>query len=119
MRRLQTVLGLISPTSPPHVSGNFLPFLLIGISNLTFFPIPIHRSVSIHCALKSKSEAIDFVATPIPSICVCCNFRLKLKNQPWIEMASSLEAAGEPIPTSAVLMSASKHIAVRCRGVIV
>ncbi|KAM0000198.1 hypothetical protein Hdeb2414_s0439g00893951 [Helianthus debilis subsp. tardiflorus] len=33
-------------------------------------------------------------------------------------MASSLEAAGEPVPTSAVLMSASKHIAVRCRGVL-
>ncbi|CAH1427659.1 unnamed protein product [Lactuca virosa] len=31
-------------------------------------------------------------------------------------MASSIDAAGEPIPTSAVLMSASKHIATRCRG---
>lgn len=31
-------------------------------------------------------------------------------------MASAVDAIGEPIPTSAVLMSASKHIAGRCRG---
>ncbi|KAL7598157.1 NADH dehydrogenase [ubiquinone] 1 alpha subcomplex subunit 8-B-like [Lactuca sativa] len=31
-------------------------------------------------------------------------------------MASAVDAVGEPIPTSAVLMSASKHIAGRCRG---
>ncbi|MFS7993051.1 hypothetical protein Hanom_Chr12g01089531 [Helianthus anomalus] len=32
-------------------------------------------------------------------------------------MASSVEAAREPFSTSAVLMSASKHISVRCREV--
>ncbi|KAF5774165.1 putative NADH dehydrogenase [ubiquinone] (complex I), alpha subcomplex, subunit 8 [Helianthus annuus] len=31
-------------------------------------------------------------------------------------MASTVDAASEPVPTSAVLMSASKHIATRCRG---
>ncbi|XP_076935800.1 NADH dehydrogenase [ubiquinone] 1 alpha subcomplex subunit 8-B-like [Bidens hawaiensis] len=30
--------------------------------------------------------------------------------------SSSVEASGEPVPTSAVLMSASKHIAIGCRG---
>lgn len=30
--------------------------------------------------------------------------------------SSSVDAAGEPIPTSSVLMAASKHIAVRCRS---
>ncbi|XP_038906805.1 NADH dehydrogenase [ubiquinone] 1 alpha subcomplex subunit 8-B [Benincasa hispida] len=30
-------------------------------------------------------------------------------------MASAVDAAGDPIPTSAVLMSSSKHIANRCR----
>ncbi|XP_030517284.1 NADH dehydrogenase [ubiquinone] 1 alpha subcomplex subunit 8-B-like [Rhodamnia argentea] len=30
-------------------------------------------------------------------------------------MASHVDAAGEPIPTSAVLMASSKHIAARCR----
>ncbi|KAI6693153.1 hypothetical protein NL676_020863 [Syzygium grande] len=30
-------------------------------------------------------------------------------------MASPVDAAGEPIPTSAVLMASSKHIAARCR----
>ncbi|XP_030465795.1 NADH dehydrogenase [ubiquinone] 1 alpha subcomplex subunit 8-B [Syzygium oleosum] len=30
-------------------------------------------------------------------------------------MASPVDAAGEPIPTSAVLMASSKHIATRCR----
>ncbi|XP_072997917.1 NADH dehydrogenase [ubiquinone] 1 alpha subcomplex subunit 8-B-like [Typha latifolia] len=31
-------------------------------------------------------------------------------------MSSTVDASGEPIPTSAVLMAASKHIAVRCRA---
>ncbi|KAG1339049.1 NADH dehydrogenase [ubiquinone] 1 alpha subcomplex subunit 8-A [Cocos nucifera] len=31
-------------------------------------------------------------------------------------MSGTVDAAGEPIPTSAVLMAASKHIAVRCRA---
>eukprot|EP00262_Sarcandra_glabra_P005203 TRINITY_DN16555_c1_g1_i1.p1 TRINITY_DN16555_c1_g1~~TRINITY_DN16555_c1_g1_i1.p1 ORF type:complete len:108 (+),score=6.96 TRINITY_DN16555_c1_g1_i1:299-622(+) len=31
-------------------------------------------------------------------------------------MTSTIDAAGEPIPTSAVLMAASKHIAVKCRS---
>ncbi|XP_010937923.1 NADH dehydrogenase [ubiquinone] 1 alpha subcomplex subunit 8-B [Elaeis guineensis] len=31
-------------------------------------------------------------------------------------MSSTVDAAGEPIPTSAVLMAASKHIALRCRS---
>ncbi|XP_017698180.1 NADH dehydrogenase [ubiquinone] 1 alpha subcomplex subunit 8-B-like isoform X2 [Phoenix dactylifera] len=31
-------------------------------------------------------------------------------------MSSTVNAAGEPISTSAVLMAASKHIAVRCRS---
>ncbi|KAM0948080.1 putative NADH dehydrogenase [ubiquinone] (complex I), alpha subcomplex, subunit 8 [Dioscorea sansibarensis] len=30
--------------------------------------------------------------------------------------SSTVDAAGEPIPTSSVLMAASKHIAVRCRS---
>ncbi|XP_074343508.1 NADH dehydrogenase [ubiquinone] 1 alpha subcomplex subunit 8-B-like [Apium graveolens] len=30
-------------------------------------------------------------------------------------MASTVNAAGDPIPTSAVLMASSKHIASRCR----
>ncbi|KAJ0092195.1 hypothetical protein Patl1_25534 [Pistacia atlantica] len=30
-------------------------------------------------------------------------------------MASAVDAAGDPIPTSAVLMSASKHIGTRCQ----
>ncbi|KAM7485155.1 hypothetical protein LguiA_001164 [Lonicera macranthoides] len=31
-------------------------------------------------------------------------------------MASSVNEAGEPIPTSAVLMATSKHIATKCRN---
>ncbi|XP_078159549.1 NADH dehydrogenase [ubiquinone] 1 alpha subcomplex subunit 8-B-like [Carex rostrata] len=31
-------------------------------------------------------------------------------------MASTVDSTGEPIPTSSVLMAASKHIAVRCRS---
>ncbi|THU60119.1 hypothetical protein C4D60_Mb07t09260 [Musa balbisiana] len=31
-------------------------------------------------------------------------------------MSGSVDAAGEPIPTSAVLMAAAKHIATRCRA---
>ncbi|ERN10916.1 hypothetical protein AMTRI_Chr12g271870 [Amborella trichopoda] len=31
-------------------------------------------------------------------------------------MASAVDAVGEPIPTSAVLMAASKHIARKCRA---
>ncbi|KAJ0601904.1 putative NADH dehydrogenase [ubiquinone] (complex I), alpha subcomplex, subunit 8 [Helianthus annuus] len=31
-------------------------------------------------------------------------------------MATAVDAVGEPIPTSAVLISASKHIAGKCRG---
>ncbi|KAG1371531.1 putative NADH dehydrogenase [ubiquinone] 1 alpha subcomplex subunit 8-B [Cocos nucifera] len=31
-------------------------------------------------------------------------------------MSSTVDAAGKPIPTSAVLMAASKHIALRCRA---
>ncbi|KAJ3682853.1 hypothetical protein LUZ60_013080 [Juncus effusus] len=31
-------------------------------------------------------------------------------------MASAVDATGEPIPTSSVLMAASKHIAARCRA---
>ncbi|XP_073113391.1 NADH dehydrogenase [ubiquinone] 1 alpha subcomplex subunit 8-B isoform X1 [Elaeis guineensis] len=31
-------------------------------------------------------------------------------------MSGTVDAAGEPIPTSAVLMAASRHIAVRCRA---
>lgn len=31
-------------------------------------------------------------------------------------MASAVDAAGDPIPTSAVLMSSSKHIANMCRS---
>ncbi|KAL0298622.1 UNVERIFIED_CONTAM: NADH dehydrogenase [ubiquinone] 1 alpha subcomplex subunit-B [Sesamum radiatum] len=31
-------------------------------------------------------------------------------------MASTVDAAGEPIPTSSVLMAAAKHIGTRCRN---
>jgi NADH dehydrogenase (ubiquinone) 1 alpha subcomplex subunit 8 len=31
-------------------------------------------------------------------------------------MASTVDATGEPITTSSVLMAASKHIALRCRS---
>ncbi|RWW64933.1 hypothetical protein BHE74_00027796 [Ensete ventricosum] len=31
-------------------------------------------------------------------------------------MSSTVDAAGEPIPTSAVLMAAAKHITQRCRA---
>ncbi|CAA0829564.1 NADH dehydrogenase [Striga hermonthica] len=31
-------------------------------------------------------------------------------------MASAVDAAGEPVPTSSVLMAASKHIGSRCRA---
>ncbi|CAD5177683.1 unnamed protein product [Musa acuminata subsp. malaccensis] len=31
-------------------------------------------------------------------------------------MSGTIDAAGEPIPTSAVLMAAAKHIAARCRA---
>ncbi|CAL9115191.1 NADH dehydrogenase [ubiquinone] 1 alpha subcomplex subunit 8-B-like [Musa acuminata AAA Group] len=31
-------------------------------------------------------------------------------------MSSTVDAAGEPIPTSAVLMAAAKHISQRCRA---
>lgn len=31
-------------------------------------------------------------------------------------MASAVDASGEPIPTSAVLMASSKHIALRCQS---
>ncbi|RZR89814.1 hypothetical protein BHM03_00017605 [Ensete ventricosum] len=33
-----------------------------------------------------------------------------------VDMSSTVDAAGEPIPTSAVLMAAAKHIAARCRA---
>ncbi|KAJ0936739.1 putative polyphosphate kinase [Helianthus annuus] len=41
---------------------------------------------------------------------------LGASNRYQIEMATAVDAVGEPIPTSAVLMSASKHIAGKCRG---
>ncbi|XP_057786577.1 NADH dehydrogenase [ubiquinone] 1 alpha subcomplex subunit 8-B-like isoform X1 [Salvia miltiorrhiza] len=31
-------------------------------------------------------------------------------------MDSTVDASGEPIPTSSVLMAAAKHIGIRCRG---
>ncbi|GAB4828822.1 hypothetical protein Ancab_018483 [Ancistrocladus abbreviatus] len=31
-------------------------------------------------------------------------------------MASTIDVSGDPIPTSAVLMASSKHIALRCRN---
>ncbi|GMN46515.1 hypothetical protein TIFTF001_015693 [Ficus carica] len=31
-------------------------------------------------------------------------------------MASAVDSSGEPIPTSAVLMASSKHIALRCQS---
>lgn len=34
----------------------------------------------------------------------------------WLRMASAVDVAGEPVPTSSVLMAAAKHIGTRCRG---
>ncbi|KAA8527509.1 hypothetical protein F0562_034776 [Nyssa sinensis] len=44
------------------------------------------------------------------------SFEKNPKREKKLEMASTVDTLGEPIPTSAVLMASSKHIATKCRS---
>ncbi|RZC18777.1 NADH dehydrogenase [ubiquinone] 1 alpha subcomplex subunit 8-B isoform A, partial [Glycine soja] len=46
----------------------------------------------------------------VPATTNHCNSRFEL------QMASAVDASGNPIPTSAVLMASSKHIGIRCHS---
>ncbi|XLU82425.1 hypothetical protein S245_005845, partial [Arachis hypogaea] len=61
----------------------------------------------------NKSTALIFILFSPSSIHKYDFKLLKFKNS---DMASAVDAAGNPIPTSSVLMAASKHIGVRCQA---
>ncbi|URE15913.1 NADH dehydrogenase (ubiquinone) 1 alpha subcomplex [Musa troglodytarum] len=67
-----------------------------------------------HCRFRNS------IAHPTPASALGSRRKLNLWGGDTIEwgeigeMSGSVDAAGEPIPTSAVLMAAAKHIATRC-----